>query len=245
MPRIKRWFPVSHDFLDDPQTIELIDRFGPRVVFMWLRMLSWADRSDGCLGTRDQVCHGFGRTLDPPHPNLAATRAAPVLDLMLTWGWVVANQGLMWIRNYAKYHITREQLKFPTGNKPCSPLPNLSEPDLIKIKIKRKYKNTSFAEPELSWPENWRWLHQFISNQNGAFPKDRFLIFSWWDDISYACGGLSKEFLETEFAKMRVWICDNPRREPTPKGYRRFVASWLQRAYERERRYINAKEQRR
>ncbi len=60
MPRIKRWFPVSHDFFDDPEVVELVNLFGERSVFMWMRMLSWGDRSDGYLAaTKAQVSAGL------------------------------------------------------------------------------------------------------------------------------------------------------------------------------------------
>jgi hypothetical protein len=146
VPRIKRWFPVSHDFLDDPQTIELIDRFGPRIIFMWMRMLSWSDRNEGCLGTRAQVLGGFARTYDPPHPHLAATRAAPALDLMITWGWVVEHQGLMYIANYAKYHPSRGDNKSRAGDNQYPLLPN--PPNLPILSEPLKIKNEAEPTPQ-------------------------------------------------------------------------------------------------
>lgn len=104
MPRIKRWFPVSHDILDDPETIELAKTFGDRAVFMWLRMLSWGDRNAGKLGSEDQIAKTFGRCFDPAHPNRAATQAAPALRWMLTHAWVTVRSGVIYITKYAKYH---------------------------------------------------------------------------------------------------------------------------------------------
>ena len=91
----------------------------------------------------------------------------------------------------------------------------------------------------LEFPDDWKWLEEFIKRNplNNNFPTDRFLDFAWWDAVSYRCGGLSQDFVEREFAGIRRWIMDNPGREPTPRGYRKFVAGWLERAYEKERRF--------
>jgi hypothetical protein len=106
-----------------------------------------------------------------------------------------------------------------------------------QISDKESHKNDSCAKPE--FPPDWQWLKTFVLSQNGTFPKDRFLDWPWWDAVSETCGGLDQAWLETQFAGIKRWILDNPTRTPTPKGYRRFVASWLQRSYERERRYPN------
>lgn len=133
MPRIKRWFPVSHDFLDDPETIELSSTFGDRSVFMWLRMLSWSDRNEGELGTAEQIASTFGRCIDQAHPNRAAGKAALIVRWMLTQGWVEphlsptqgapnADPSVMYIAKFAKYHRTEEPKPLPPD------LPDQTEP---------------------------------------------------------------------------------------------------------------------
>lgn len=98
----------------------------------------------------------------------------------------------------------------------------------------KKEENTYTAKPE--FPDSWKWLEDWIKKQNGGFPVERFLDWPWWDAVSETCGGLSERWLEEQSAKWRRWIMDNPQRAPTPKGYRRFIAGWLERSYERERR---------
>jgi len=143
------------------------------------------------------------------------------------------------ITNYAKYHKTWELDKIPVGT-PLGSLPSEPSDPILTRPI-----NTSSAEPEKKrsgstvkeFPDQWKWLENLVSKQNGGFPKERFLDFAWWDAVSYTCGGLSQDFLEREFAGIRRWIMDNPQREPTPRGYRKFVAGWLARSYEKERRF--------
>ena len=89
------------------------------------------------------------------------------------------------------------------------------------------------------WPDEERWLLDFLDNGQKAFngvhlPNLR--LYEFWDDLSVRVNGLSKPFVEREFAGMRIWLRDNPARGPTPKGVRRFVSNWMQRAAEQERR---------
>src|SRR6266576_595692 len=49
MPRVKRWFPVSHDINTDIEVWELTDQFGLTGLRAWLEILSIADRNDGEL----------------------------------------------------------------------------------------------------------------------------------------------------------------------------------------------------
>jgi len=140
--------------------------------------------------------------------------------------WLQCNPSLR-TSNHWKYHRTPE-------HKPAPSYPDPTEPDLIKIKNKIK------IAPNQNFPDEWKWLENMVLAQNSGFPTDRFLDFAWWDAVSYQCGGLSAPFLEKELAGMKRWIMDNPTRTPTPRGYRRFVASWLERAHDKERRFGNA-----
>lgn len=64
------------------------------------------------------------------------------------------------------------------------------------------------------------------------------LDFDWWCDMSYVLNGLpSLDWLEQKYAKMQMWLKENPRKKPsTPKGVSRFVRGWLERDFDRERR---------
>ena len=71
--------------------------------------------------------------------------------------------------------------------------------------------------------------------------KIPYLIDSdWWADLSEAVNGLTIEFVRIEFAKMAVWFRNNPKKLPTEKGVRRFVANWFQTAAEDRRRQVTS-----
>lgn len=95
------------------------------------------------------------------------------------------------------------------------------------------------AKPELpkGWVEEDRWLVECLWEQR-AFeePHLAYLLDNdFWDDVSELANGLSRQFVSAEFTRMRRWLDENPGRRPTPKGVRRFVRRWFERAAERAR----------
>jgi len=94
------------------------------------------------------------------------------------------------------------------------------------------------GESEGDWSDS-PWLLKFLKEQT-TFIGDRLprlLNHDYWADVSEVVNGLTQEFVSREFAKMGVWLRDNPARAPTAKGVRRFVSGWLERAYEKQRRF--------
>lgn len=62
MPRIKRWFPVSHDINGDPEVWELTTTFGDWLLPVWLEILSITDRAEGeLIGTPVALASTFAR----------------------------------------------------------------------------------------------------------------------------------------------------------------------------------------
>src|SRR4030095_16356775 len=115
MPKITRWFPVSHDFLDDSETHALREKHGDRVILMWLRMLSWADRNEGFIkGDLQQIAKGFGRDHDPIHPKSNANWGSICLRSMIDLGWITPTSKGVRVSNYLKYHKTRGTKKLHT-----------------------------------------------------------------------------------------------------------------------------------
>ena len=94
------------------------------------------------------------------------------------------------------------------------------------------------SEPVASgWPDSDRWLLGYLETQTILTIIDLPLDHRWWDSVSIACSGISESFLDVQFAKMQSWLIENPARKPTPRGVRRFVRTWLERAHEKERRF--------
>ena len=108
--------------------------------------------------------------------------------------------------------------------------------------------NTFSAEPAKpaglrgeAWPPEMLFVKTFLDTQQlvnlSPDHQQALLNPAFWERTSIACGGIDLALLQTEFAKMGNWLADHKGRQPTPKGFPRFVAGWLERAYEKERRY--------
>ena len=115
MPRIKRWFPVSHDFNRDPQVIELRKEFGDWSALAWLELLSIADRNSGTVpGTVDQIAHVLTPITLAKYQGKATKRVRNLLETVEKLGWIECETGSIQIVNYAKYHRTPEQYRVPS-----------------------------------------------------------------------------------------------------------------------------------
>lgn len=115
-----------------------------------------------------------------------------------------------------------------------------------KLESTKTVDSSAVSEKLLSaadheWPAESRFVKSFLETQTLVNLPPAHLNElqnpDFWERTSEACGGIDLALLQAEFAKMGLWLVDNPSRKPTPRGIRRFVSSWFIRAYERERRY--------
>ncbi len=149
MPRIRRWHPVSHDLVRDREFLALLD-LHPRLGYMWLEMLSEADRNEGRVkGSREEIEQGFGRVINPAHPHKGKHWSRVGLEYMESRGWVEevlrgsregveVEQSHFYVRNYPEYHPRREQ-----ASSPPSLLPSLLPKDRLP-------KGSLVPRPELT-----------------------------------------------------------------------------------------------
>lgn len=138
MPRIRRWHPVSHDFNRDPEVQELRRRFGDWAGFMWLELLSVADKNMGLVKGEPEIiarsmafvcvtpaqdvldsCPKSARRLSKWSP----IRARKVLDWMVERSWLVPVTCGFLVSKYAEYHRQREHKSSRDGIKEAPPLP--------------------------------------------------------------------------------------------------------------------------
>src|SRR5688572_26945647 len=108
MPKIKRWFPVTHDINSDPEVWELRDRFGDRTGFVWLEMLSIADRNEGIVGPNS----GSTRAALASKCRTSRAKVESVFGFARDKGWIELNPNVR-VLKYAEYHRTREPNKNP------------------------------------------------------------------------------------------------------------------------------------
>jgi hypothetical protein len=143
---------VSHDIHTDPEFWELRELYTDRAGFVWLEMLSIADRNDGVVGP-DSV-----QTVAMLASRCRTSRAkvASVLTHGCAKGWLIRNQSLA-IAKWSKYHRTEERKLVPTR-------PDPTEPDLIKSPKKDSFVN----KPDMS-------VEEFVESWNewfdGVLPK--------------------------------------------------------------------------
>lgn len=232
MPRIKRWFHVSHDINSDGEVWELTDRFGVAGLRVWLELLSIADRNDGSL---PDLSDSTIRQLSIKC-NSTKSRVRLVLDFTMTKRWVVCDPSAR-VRNWLSYNPLREAKKSQTVSPPNLPNhPNLPIEDKI---LAPRQKSVAAPTP---WPPEDEWLRKLISEQTiFAHAIVQLTDFAWWEDVAAAINGIDPGFIQPEFAKMSAWVRENPGRKPTAKGCRRFVRSWLERAREQQRRLYAVK----
>ncbi len=156
MPRIKRWFPVSHDINKDPEMWDLCDRFGDKALRCWLELLSIADRNEGEIpGQLESISTSVSWAI-----RCRTTKTKKIIENMVSIGWlnisqVATRQQLdenstatrreldenstefqnkldkcLKVSNYLKYHPTRDDKKPPLESLPSEP----SEPSEPNIK---------------------------------------------------------------------------------------------------------------
>jgi hypothetical protein len=104
-------------------------------------------------------------------------------------------------------------------------------------------RKKTFAPPvEFKNPTNWNghgWVCEFLTERQKDFPLNLDYLFDlkWWEATSEILNGLpSREWLNEQFGRMKVWFLENPRRVPSAPGMRRFVRTWLERGIEQNRR---------
>ena len=156
------------------------------------------------------------------------------------------------ICNYNKFQENEKQINSQTNKRLTTKQQAANnKQELIRTNKNEEEENTSSVEVEkkrststaMEWPENGdiisKNLKDFLLKQ--SYFKDNYqsqlMHYEWWDNLSVVINGIDIKWLDVEFAKMRKWIIDNPKRSPTIKGFRKFVGGWLERGYEKERKF--------
>jgi len=124
MPRIRRWFHVSHDINSDPEVWEMTRRFGDRSYRVWMEILSIADRYDGLVPGESQY---LGTCL-AGKCQVTKRTVLRVLEFAETKLWLVYDP-VRRVRNHLKYRPTRGDKQIPYGKQTASP-PLLHTPTL-------------------------------------------------------------------------------------------------------------------
>src|SRR3990167_1383061 len=133
MPRIKRWFPVSHDINSDPEVCTMRREIGEKSLSIWLEMLSISARNESELPGDYQA---LVRSIAGKCQATVRTVSA-VFEFAKTRLWIKYEPTLR-TANHWKYHVSRDAIRIPHGKHTASLPSEPSEPILSKIKIKSK-----------------------------------------------------------------------------------------------------------
>src|SRR4029434_1114890 len=157
MPRIKRWFAVSHDINEDAEVWELTRAHGDRALRVWLEILSIADRNEGVIpGALESVVRALSGKC-----QAAPRTVRGVVSHAWNHGWLVPSEVPLRVRNYLKYHPSRDTKRELNSNFLASP-PILPYTTLTKEKEKK--------EKEMSvLPQNGAARTRLASDAAGPF----------------------------------------------------------------------------
>lgn len=163
MPKIKRWFPVSHDINHSPTTRMLVHEYGAPGLRIWLEILSIADRAGPFIDCCSEGA--ISRLSSAAETKSRVTRS--VLEALLKAGsikheghFIVDSYALdshlivtscalhsrinhvTEVVNYSEYHRTEERIMFP---------PDLTRPNLPDLTRPKSVHGTprALSKPEL------------------------------------------------------------------------------------------------
>jgi len=119
VPRIIRYFPLSHDVNADPVIWEMTGRFGDRTLRLYLELESISDRNGGKLPDASEACL---RSL-ASKCQITRTTAARVWEFLVDKALISCDVPPRWGK-YRDFHHTRKNKKTQTGKNDVP-----SEPD--------------------------------------------------------------------------------------------------------------------
>lgn len=109
MPKIKRWFPVSHNVFNDPEVLEIKEEFGDWSPWTWLWLLSIADQNNGKIrGKKEMIAHSMARISGNTHFK-RVQGCVSTLSKIESLGWIKEIKGGYKVRNHNKFHPKRNR----------------------------------------------------------------------------------------------------------------------------------------
>lgn len=109
-------------------------------------------------------------------------------------------------------------------------------PSVLTLSSSSSSKKTKTIVP-LAFDAEDEWLKKFLLStrliefRDGE--REALMDPKWWELLSVACESIDLRFLESEFAKIGMWLKTNRHRRPT----KRFISNWLEKASSRRKEY--------
>jgi len=232
MPRIRRWFNVSHDINSDEEVWELTDKWDAWGLRVWLQMLSIADRNDGIVKGDIELNERWMSRLFSSNSRRYSTKwrremCHSLLEWMQNKRWIEIRLDAIVIVNWLIYNPTRETKgavkQSPPTSPPTSPpnLPNLKTPIVPKGTSKRSASKSRMSPDFQVTDEHRRYAteHNFRSPdilfeafkdhhaKNGSAFADWDAAFRTWirNDTERFGANRRQESQEQEIPGMSIW----------------------------------------
>ena len=227
MPRIRTWHRVAHDFNRDPEVRELRRRYGDWMGYVWLEMLSIADRHDGRIkGETSSISEAIVHTTLKKYEGKASQTIEKAFGFMVEKGWISIEKDHFQVLKYANYRGSREHIEIHKGKRKDSLL------DKTRLDKKRQDKDkdscserVSSSEPPvppfiLTVLEECPHLKCLANGIHGAF-WDQFLAIVEPYELNTA-------WLNSTLRRWNQWFEDNPtKRSRSDKRLRSRLLMWL------------------
>lgn len=202
MPKIKRWFPVSHDINRDPELWALREHFGEKILACWLELLSIADRNEGVIpGELNAISSTVAWVI-----RCKTSTTLRYINAITTLGWLT-NNGQIRVSKFAEYHRTRGTKRAPS--KPSEP----SEPTKPTIRPPISPKRGTRVEAE-----------DFVFNRFwNTYPrkvKKAEAYRAWCKEAKLCTDVQTAIFAALEWqVRQEDWLKDDGRFVPYPASY--------------------------
>jgi hypothetical protein len=206
MPKIKRYFPVSHQFNRDPEVRELRQKYADWMGYVWQEMCSISDMNEGEVpGKAEEIAKSLAYISLKKYLKPAEKTIQKAFEFMSNRGWICiessSNPGQIdriLVLKYAKYHRTPERDPVPPN------LPNL--PNLPK-------------EKKHSLPQSGE--ESEISSFRDQIEDDRKMLQRSIRRVEASAGELQEVAAEMQGGFDRIWAI-YPRKEKRAKAERIF-----------------------
>jgi hypothetical protein len=227
MPRIKRYFPVSHDINEDAEVWEFTEKFGDRAFRTWMEILRILDRNENYFHFTPEWLAGASRKVRQRPTKLrrqirwiAAKRWLAIRETAADGSLTV-----FYAPNYAKYHNVPERngsdkdsqssplRSFPSRSEPNQPkdapaADPLDEKKKLDPRIKLAADRLYAARPEL-FPRMIVWIKRKEKEGYGAeaiaaalcrFESAAAAPEDWWPYLDKILARARTEMLQGESA---------------------------------------------
>jgi hypothetical protein len=145
---------VSHDFVIDPEVMELRKAFGDWMALVWIHMLSIADRNDGRLkGDQGLIAASLAHISGSMKLSWARDRVLAALRWMADKGWIEVRSDAVLIRNYSEYHKTRGKKESQEGFQWHPLLPILPTEPSLQGSLTGSGRQAAPQSPEMTTQE--------------------------------------------------------------------------------------------